>query len=590
MALPRFRDISLKTKLLGFFLIVCFLPTLFIGLTSYNAAVSIIKDKEIEKNIRNLRDTDNIVSHYLSGKVALAAKFAADSHVLSYMRGGVSDPVADDSEIARLFVQFGGYDGVASIYLFDAAGDMKTDDPGRALSFDSIAASDWYHSGRLADGPVWGPPKQLDGVDILPLYLAAKDPATGRSTGIVLLNLDENYVFQIYSGFDVPDGEMLILDENGRILSGRNKYQLRQDLKDVFKVSDPLTQDQGYLEKRIIDDDFLLTYCKDSGYGWTYLSIERLSGLTAASDGIRRTTVLLCSAALLVMFLFSLFLSARITRPLKKLDTVMEEVGKGNRAVRAGFNSHDEIGRIGGAFDAMVTQVDQSIRDIYDAQNRLREAEIRMLRLQINPHFLYNTLSSIIWLANSDKKKEVIEMVSALSKFFRISLSDGRDTISLGEEIEQVRSYLSIQKIRYSREFEYEIDVDEELLAVRVQKLILQPLVENAIYHGVKTNETSGIVRIRGFEEAGSIVLEVLDNGAGLDAEGVARLNEALAAADEGAGAGAGVGPGSGIGTRNTNSRIRLFYGKEFGLSYRVEDGWTVARLILPKRLDAPGT
>jgi len=212
----------------------------------------------------------------------------------------------------------------------------------------------------------------------------------------------------------------------------------------------------------------------------------------------------------------------------------------------------------------------------------LKKAEMRALQAQINPHFLYNTLDTIIWMAESKKNKQVIEIVSALSKFFRISLSKGKDWITIAEEIEQTRSYLTIQKIRYRDVLDFNIDFDEGVSKNTILKLILQPLVENALYHGIKNKRQGGTIYVRAkMKNDNEVLLEVEDDGIGFTDEKLAQLQAELAD-DSG-----DIRMESGFGIGNVNKRIRLYYGKQYGLSVRSEyNTGTCVTLVIPAKKD----
>jgi len=208
-------------------------------------------------------------------------------------------------------------------------------------------------------------------------------------------------------------------------------------------------------------------------------------------------------------------------------------------------------------------------------ERSLHRAELELLQAQINPHFLYNTLDSIAILAEMGRNDDVVSMVTSLSVFFRNSLSKGRDIISLSAESEQVRSYLEIQQTRYSDILTYELSIPEELMDESVPKLILQPLVENALYHGIKNRRGMGLIRVSGQDEGGYFTLTVTDNGAGMDE---ARLNEVTSGIS-------GASP-AGLGLANVQKRVRLYCGEECGLSFESEPGrGTAVTVRLKKKL-----
>jgi two-component system sensor histidine kinase YesM len=259
-------------------------------------------------------------------------------------------------------------------------------------------------------------------------------------------------------------------------------------------------------------------------------------------------------------------ISRSIYMPIKKLHDVTTTITKNDLQALVTRDNVDEITELGMSFNIMIGR----IRELLDAkvkeQENLKKAELRALQAQINPHFLYNTLDTIIWMAESKKTNEVIEIVSALSSFFRISLSKGKDWITIGEEIERTRSYLTIQKMRYRDIMDYRIEVDDKVLNNTVLKLILQPLVENALYHGLKNQRKSGTITVRAKQKnENEVLLEVEDDGIGFAPEKLDRINAMMNDnSDE-------IRFERGFGLDNVNKRIKLYYGKQYGLSISSE-------------------
>jgi two-component system sensor histidine kinase YesM len=271
-------------------------------------------------------------------------------------------------------------------------------------------------------------------------------------------------------------------------------------------------------------------------------------------------------------------LSRSIYTPIKKLHDVTTTITKNDLQALVNSANVDEITELGMSFNIMIGK----IRELLDAkvkeQENLKKAELRALQAQINPHFLYNTLDTIIWMAEAQRTEQIVEIVGALSSFFRISLSKGQDWITIGEEIERVRSYLTIQKMRYRDIMNYRIDVSPAVRDYTVLKLVLQPLVENALYHGIKNKRQGGTIIIRarpGGEN--EVMLEVEDDGIGFTPEKLAQLRAELAD-DSG-----DIRLESGFGIGNVNKRIRLYYGRQYGITVQSEyNSGTRVTLIIP--------
>jgi two-component system sensor histidine kinase YesM len=272
-----------------------------------------------------------------------------------------------------------------------------------------------------------------------------------------------------------------------------------------------------------------------------------------------------------VIVLYSVRVARRITGPISVLSRKAQQFGSGDFTPTPVETHITELQTLDTGFNDMARRVDALMTKQVEDQRSLHRAELELLQAQINPHFLYNTLDSIAILAESDRGEDVVTMVTSLSTFFRNSLNKGNDILTLGAECSQVTSYLEIQQIRYSDILRYEINVPQELMDCMVPKLILQPLVENALYHGIKNRRGMGMITVSGEERDGELLLKVTDNGAGMDAEQV-RILQAGIYEDK----------HTGLGLVNVHKRIRLYCGEPYGLSFEssVGKGSTVSVLL----------
>ena len=289
-------------------------------------------------------------------------------------------------------------------------------------------------------------------------------------------------------------------------------------------------------------------------------------------------------AAIAFSLLAAWSLSRSIYIPIKKLHDVTTAITKNDLQALVTRDNVDEITELGMSFNIMIKKIRELLDSKIKEQENLKKAELRALQAQINPHFLYNTLDTIIWMAEAKKTDQVVEIVSALSSFFRISLSKGADWITIREEVERTRNYLTIQRMRYRDIMDFEIEMDAEVARNTILKLILQPVVENALYHGIKNKRQGGTisVRVKSYGE-NEVLFEVEDNGIGFSADKLAQLRAEL---EDDSG---DIKMESGFGIGNVNRRIRLYYGKQYGLTVRSEyNVGTCVRLIIPAIQDEP--
>ena len=259
---------------------------------------------------------------------------------------------------------------------------------------------------------------------------------------------------------------------------------------------------------------------------------------------------------LLILF-YSLRISRRITEPILDLSEKAEQFGNNDYSGKPVETEITELKTLDQNFDKMADRIEALMDKQIKDQKSLHRAELELLQAQINPHFLYNTLDSIVILAESEREEDVVNMVTSLSTFFRNSLSNGKDIIPLRAELAQATSYLEIQQIRYSDIMSYQISVPGNMLDIMVPKLILQPLIENALYHGIKNRRGRGIINITGEMASGDILLRVKDNGAGMSPEHLEELRNGIFQEHH-----------NGLGLKNVYRRIRLYCGEAYGLSF----------------------
>jgi two-component system sensor histidine kinase YesM len=287
------------------------------------------------------------------------------------------------------------------------------------------------------------------------------------------------------------------------------------------------------------------------------------------------TMLMLAGFVFFILLALAWYLSKRFTSPLNKLEEIMIQSEQGDLSVRMNPRYDDEIGRLGRHFDRMIEKLVLLMENNKKIEEEKRRDELRILQLQINPHFLYNTFSSIIWLANERQIDEVIDITKSLSLYYRIALSSGYEWISVGDEVLHVRNYINIQQYRYQDEFKFEWELQEGMENYTILKLVLQPLVENAIYHGAKTlSDGSAVIGLRGYLLEDVMIFEISDNGQEMSEEKAEDLNRDLSQNER-----------RGIGTSNVNNRIRLHYGDSYGLRFLRKNGRTIARITIPLKV-----
>lgn len=308
----------------------------------------------------------------------------------------------------------------------------------------------------------------------------------------------------------------------------------------------------------LIQDD-IQKYIYDEATNMEKLRIEVAKSLVSTV----RFLVILLLIIIVFIYIISRRLSKRITEPITDLCEMTEKFAGGDFTVSYHTDRNDEMSTLAESFNSMVKEIETLIDDIHKEQENAKDAELRLLQEQINPHFLYNTLDAIIWMTESGENQKAIQVIQELSSFFRITLSKGQREITINNEKEHVKSYLEIQRYRYQDIMDYELHIDEDILDYHIQKLTLQPIVENALYHGIKNKRGKGLIEVYGTKDRGDIVFTIRDNGIGMKEDELERLRNLISGKieeDDGT-------DQSGFGMANVEKRIEMLYGGGYGMT-----------------------
>lgn len=408
-------------------------------------------------------------------------------------------------------------------------------------------------------------------LDIVSFVQAVYDQPSGAPLGVICMDLKlsviENYIRNITLG---KDGYVFLIDADDEIV-----YAPINDT--VYRIRSSWLKANDYTIHQIGQNRYQLTSIHSDITGWRIVGVFNSDTMLEPVRRIYHYALMIGAAALLITALVSFWVSFSFTKPISRLKHLMQKAERGDLTVSyEGFENSGEIGELAGSFNAMIARLHHLMDRVVTEQNLKREAEIKTLQAQIKPHFLYNALDTIRWMAEEHEAADISMMVTALTKLFRVSLSRGHEIISLSEELEHVRSYLYIQKVRYEDKLVYSVECPEELMDRKVNKLILQPLVENAIYHGIKQKEGPGHIEVRAAAEKNYLVLTISDDGAGMSQDQCDTLNAALRENS----------PDSyqhGYGIFNVNDRLRLTHGSAYGLFYSLNAaGGVTVRAMLP--------
>lgn len=383
-----------------------------------------------------------------------------------------------------------------------------------------------------------------------------------NNLAIMKINISEDDISQIYrSEIAEKQNDFYIIDSNNKIISALDKKKLGQELD--LNISDSKLYDSkaGYFQTRFSGQDYLITYYIIEDLNYKVINLVPLKELLKENRVIQVFMLEVVGVSFLVCILVAILFSIKALSPLKKIRQQMEKIKNEDFDVQIIINGNDEITMLGRSFNKMSAKLKELINQVYLIQIKQKEAEFSALQSQINPHFLYNALDTIYWMGRMEKAFETSKLIEALAKMFRLSLNNGKEFTLLQDEVEHIRNYMLIQKKRFGDSLGFDIEIDEELLECQVVKLVLQPLVENAIIHGIDKNNGKGSIMVSIKKEDENLIYEIKDNGVGIDIEEINLLLENVGDSNRG------------LGIKNVNDRLKLYFGEQYGITFLSEKG-----------------
>ena len=398
---------------------------------------------------------------------------------------------------------------------------------------------------------------------VITLSRALVNNQTGEREGLFFVDLNYSAISDLCNNNSLEEkGYIFVLDAEGNIVYHPKQQLMYGGLKteniDAIMEcrEDSLIIDEG-------GDSKLYTMSKSKRTGWTVVGAAYTSELLKNNEQAQMWYLLVASILLLAVIGISSIISREITKPIRSLRDSMRKVQNGQFGTHVEVITENEIGSLGRSFNLMTSEIRALMEQNVYEQKQKRKSELKALQAQINPHFLYNTLDSIIWMSEAGENDEVVEMTSALARLLRQSISNDQEEVELEKEIEYVKNYLTIQKMRYKDKLEFFIYVDPRVAHVPVIKLVLQPLVENAIYHGNKYKETKGNLKIYAKPVDGRVEIVVADDGIGMDEDVMEHIFDEHRKEQK----------RNGVGVPNVQKRLQLQYGSEYGIRYESVKG-----------------
>lgn len=560
---------SLTTSLLVAFSGLILIVIAIISLNNYRLTVDAAEQNSQVYIQEIMRQVNTNIQSYIDNMENISLLALTNKDVTYYISSNSfiskSDSRPYEKRISDLFqnILYSRND-IASIMVFGYNGRTVSDRRITALNpnIDPKQQS-WYIDAQKMNGKSIVSPPHIQNVIrgeyrwviSLSRELKSNDGITPEGIFVVDLNLSviDEMCSQIYLG---KKGYVFIVDGTGNIIYHPQQQLLYSSLA-TEEIPQVLSTSSG--QSFTVDDTKgkRIYSVQDTGLGWKIVGVTYSDDLIANKSSIQHSILLYALLGIGISIVISLLLSLHLTKPIKRLQRDMKQVELGNFHIQTSLEEDNEINQLGQSFNVMVNEIKHLMDETVQNSEQKRKAELLLLHAQINPHFLYNTLDSIIWMAEQEKHEEVVDMTSALAKMFRASITRDQELVSIRVEIEHIRQYLFIQKMRYREQLDYEFDIPSHVLHYKTVKILLQPFIENAIYHGIRSKTTPGMIYISAWQEEDQLIFEVRDNGLGMTAERLAEVTQGTVTTNT----------QHGIGIGNVNERIQLYFGTSYGMT-----------------------
>jgi two-component system sensor histidine kinase YesM len=599
-------NLPIRYKLIAHFLLISILPSICLGMLISLTVTNVINRQVNENTVQLIGKVNKSLESYVSEIQNITYYISFNPQVKSFLYEEELEATSKKQNQMYEIQKF--LQGFTTLHS-EVAGILVLNKANQYISNEMYARTDkkltdetWYKE-AVANNGIFKLIGHTSGRNVTTHYnykddevvsvvRAILDPDTQETKGVILIDLKLRVIAETLKDERLgKSGFLMIIDDHGK-----NIYTPASPLIEGIDAGWFADETAGSFSKRVKGQELQFIYRKSPFTNWSTVGVFSTNDSVLQIQEIRFYII---SFIFLVCFLgitASYFLSQSIAKPILKLMHFMQKAESGDLTIRNLSNRKDEVGMLGRSFNAMLTQINKLISLVEIKERQKREAELRILHANIKPHFLYNTLDTIHWLARKNGANEVTEMVDSLSKLFRIGLSKGQEIIPLIDEIEHMISYLKIQKTRYKDKLFFEIDVSPQLQNLFLLKLILQPIVENAIYHGIKERRGQGNILVKVTLEKDCVKMQISDDGQGMDEETLQQLRSRLhntlieiqeqSTSDDQEPSQVALKVNriiGGYGVMNVHSRMVLSFGEPYGLTIESQKGkGTVVTIIHP--------
>lgn len=577
----RFFKTNLKVVIAASFTMIAIIGMLAIGVIFYSTYTNSTRQQTVEDNMQLVSQVELNLTNYLRNMMRIS-----DSLYYNVIKDTDFADETIDKELTLLYEA--NRDHLVSIACFDAEGKLVVATPVNTIKEQAVVTEqNWFIEAKMK-------PENLhfSSSHVQDLFVDSNDhyywvislsrgveltKAGNAFAGILLVDMNFSGIEHLFAKVNSSDiSYMYLMDQNGEIIYHPQQNLIYSELseesnKTVVEYEDGIHSETFHGQDRIV-------VVKTVGYtGWKIVSVIPNDNLYQNRNRINLVWLTVLAVSIIMLIFVNQYLSTKITMPIRNLEKSVKQLEL-QYPERIYVGGSEEIQHLGKTIRSMVEQMRKLMDDVVREQEEKRKNELDALQSQINPHFLYNTLDSIIWMVESERYDEAVDMVTALANLFRISISKGKNIITIREEFQHAINYSKIQKVRFKNKFQVDFILDESLEKYVTIKLIIQPLLENAIYYGVEAMDGDGEIVVMAYEKEDDIYIDVIDNGIGMPPEQVEHLLTDGNYERK---------RGSGIGLKNVDQRIKLYFGNDYGLRIKSEpDVGTKITIHLPKKME----
>lgn len=592
----KFSNLSIKNKLIMTFLLIGIVPAILLAILVGWTVDRIIEQQVHDNTVQLIEKVNDAVEAHIENVQNMTYFISFNPTVDEFFSGNIQvETMSSDEqyELTKFLQSFTTlHPEIAGILIVNEEEQYFSNELYSRTTF-SLKSESWYREAVENQGiaKVLGRTKgrkiashvNYREDEIVSVVRAIIDPISQEVKGVILIDLKLRVIAETIKDVRLgKTGYLMVLDRNGEKI-----YSPTHSILQNISLIEALQSNNGTFSKKVNGESLQFIYRTSTFTNWTMVGVFPSNDTIPEVQQIQFFVVSFLFFVCLFGITASYFLSHSISKPIHELMMAMEKAESGDLSIRYKGVRKDEVGKLGRSFNSMLHQIDKLIKLTEQQERKKREAEFRTLQANIKPHFLYNTLDTIQWMARKKNAPDVAEMVGSLSKLFKIGLSKGKTIIPVREEVEHIKSYLKIQSVRYQKKLNYEITVSPKIEQVSILKMVLQPVVENAIYHGIKERRTEGFISIELTEKEEILFITIRDNGKGMNHETLQQLRYSLASFvttpplkgdDEDT---------TGYGLANVHARLKLTFGEEYCVNIESEENkGTTVSIIHPILLD----